>query len=397
MRLAHLADPHLGFRQYHRLNPRGLNQREADVGLAFERAIDGVIAERPDVVIVAGDLFHAVRPTNSAILMAFRQFSRLRSELPDAPVILIAGNHDTPRSSDTVSLFGLFAGLGVDVAHVEPRRLEYPELGLSVLAVPHQALFATPRPALEPAGSALHQVLVLHGETPGLFGVDRTVAEAGGALLDDTDLAGDWGHVALGHYHVQHRVRDRVWYSGALEYVSPNPWGELREERERKIEGKGWLLVDLASGTVSRRAIEAPRRVLDLPWLQATDLAASELDRLLAEAVAKVDGGIEGAVIRQVVSDVPRAVARELDHARIRQWKAAALHFQLDLRRPETPEQRVGMGAPGTPRTLRSTLEAFLTERALPSGMDRPTFVADGMAFLSQVESEAELAPEDSG
>ena len=40
--------------------------------------IDGIIAERPDAVIVAGDLFHAVRPTNSAILHAFREFTRLR-------------------------------------------------------------------------------------------------------------------------------------------------------------------------------------------------------------------------------------------------------------------------------------------------------------------------------
>ena len=212
MRVAHLADPHLGFRQYHRLNERGHNQREVDVALALARAVDGVIAERPDAVIVAGDLFHAVRPTNSAILQAFRQFSRLRQALPEAPIILIAGNHDTPRSSDTVSIFGLFHDLGVHVAHLEARRLEFPAHDLSVLAVPHQALFTQPRPALEPAGRARRQVLVLHGETPGLFGPDRTVAEAGGALLTEQDITGgDWSHVALGHYHVQHKVRDTLW------------------------------------------------------------------------------------------------------------------------------------------------------------------------------------------
>ncbi|MCU0621560.1 MAG: metallophosphoesterase [Gemmatimonadales bacterium] len=99
MKLAHLADPHLGIRQYHRLTPAGINQREADVANAFRAAIDDVIAVRPDAVVVAGDLFHAVRPSNAAIVFAFRQFQRLREALPAAPVVLIAGNHDTPRRS----------------------------------------------------------------------------------------------------------------------------------------------------------------------------------------------------------------------------------------------------------------------------------------------------------
>lgn len=391
MRVAHLADPHLGFRQYHRLNERGHNQREVDVALALARAVDGVIAAAPDAVIVAGDLFHAVRPTNSAILQAFRQFSRLRQALPGAPIVLIAGNHDTPRSSDTVSIFGLFHDLGVHVAHLEARRFEFPEHDLSVLAVPHQALFSQPRPALEPAGSARHQVLVLHGETPGLFGTDRTVAEAGGALLTEADFAGgDWSYVALGHYHVQHRVRDGVWYAGALDYVSPNPWGELREERDAGMSGKGWLLVDLDDGTVTRQSIAAPRRVIDLPWLDADDLAAAELDRLLASAVGSVPGGLEGAVVRQVVRNVPRSVARELDHAVIREWKARALHFQLDLRRPDAPARQVGVGAPGGRRTLAEEVEQFLAARRLPAGMDRERFVADGVALLAEVQREAE-------
>ncbi len=389
MRIAHLADPHLGFRQFHRLTDRGHNQREADVALALARAVDGVIAAAPDAVIIAGDLFHSVRPTNSAILQAFRQFSRLRQALPKAPLVLIAGNHDTPRSSDTVSIFGLFHDLGVHVALVEPRRLEFPELDLGILAVPHQALFSQPRPALEPAGAMRHQVMVLHGETPGLFGPDRTTAEPGGALLTEADLAGgDWSYVALGHYHVQHQVAPRVWYAGALDYVSPNPWGELREERRERIPGKGWLLADLEADTVVRHPIEAPRRVIDLPWLEAGDMAAAELDRLLAGAVAGVRDGIEGAVVRQVVRDVPRAVARELDHGAIREWKARALHFQLDLRRPEAQRRSVGVAAPGARRTLAEELESFLSARKLPAGMDRDRFIADGVALLDEVEHE---------
>src|SRR6185437_5022133 len=162
VKLAHIADPHLGARQYHRTTPTGINQREADVAQAFRAAIDGVIAARPEIVVVAGDLFHTVRPTNAAIVFAFRQFQRLREALPESPIVLIAGNHDTPRSSETGSILRLFTELGVTVATDEPRRVVYPALDLSVLAVPHQALVGGTRPALRPDGTEAYRVLVLH-------------------------------------------------------------------------------------------------------------------------------------------------------------------------------------------------------------------------------------------
>ena len=264
MKLAHLADLHLGFRQFHRQTSTGLNQREADVANAFRAAVDGVIAERPDAVLLAGDIFHSVRPSNPSILFAFRELARLREALPDAPVILIAGNHDTPRSTETGSILALFTSLGVDVVADQARRLSYPALDLAVLAVPHPAWWAE-RVALGPEGSARHQVLMLHGEVEGLFSADRSSVEYGGALLPPAELAGaGWSYVALGHYHVQTEVAPRVWYSGSLEYVSTNPWGELVEERKRRLSGKGWLLVTLPEGRVERRPVAAARRVIDL-------------------------------------------------------------------------------------------------------------------------------------
>ena len=186
MLLAHLADPHLGYRQYYRQTAGGLNQREADVAHVFRSVVDDLLACRPDAVIIAGDLFHTVRPPNAAIVFAFRQFQRLREGLPDAPIILVAGNHDTPRSVETGSILRLFEDLGIDVVADEPRRLEYPHLDLSVLAVPHQALTEPVRPGLEPAGTAKRQVLTLHGEIEGTFPSDAI--EYGGAVLQAAEL-----------------------------------------------------------------------------------------------------------------------------------------------------------------------------------------------------------------
>ena len=390
MKLAHLADPHLGIRQYHRQTPNGINQREADVASAFRAAIDDVIACRPDVVLVAGDLFHAVRPTNAAIVFAFRQFQRLRDGLPGVPVILIAGNHDTPRSTETGNILRLFEDIGVLVASESARRFSFADLDLSVLAVPHQALAGGERPALRPDGGERHQVLVIHGEAEGVLARERDVMEYGGAHVSAAEVAAEgWSYVAWGHYHVRHQVAPRAWYAGSLDYVSSNIWGELDEERQKGIDGKGWLLVNLDTGAVEPRRVAAARRVLELPSLDAEGFDAKGIDAWIAERVAEVDGGIAGHVVRLVVRNCPRHVGRELDHARIRAWKNEALHFQLDLRRP-TVHRVTGVGAPGRRQTLGETLREYLSRRPLPSELDREAFVKTGVDLLARVDAEAE-------
>ena len=386
MKLAHIADPHLGARQYHRQTPNGINQREADVAQAFRAAVDGVIAARPDVVVVAGDLFHSVRPTNAAIVFAFLQLQRLREALPDAPVVLVAGNHDTPRSTETGSILRLFTELGVEVAAEEARRLVFPGLDLEVLAVPHPALTGPERPVLRPEGGARRQVLVLHAEIDGVLPFDRSALDYGGAVVSLAELHVDqWTYIALVHYHVQHQVAPHTWYAGALEYVSPNVWGELADEQAHGLEGKGWLLVDLDSGAVERRPVPPARTVLDLEPIRAEGLLAADVDRLIAARIAGVADGVRDRIVRLRVYDVPRHVARELDHAAIRALKAEALHFHLDVRRPET-ERAVGVGSPGRRQTLPELLADYLARRPLPADVDRDSFVRKGVELLDAVE-----------
>ena len=385
VKVAHLADPHLGARQYHRQTSAGINQREADVARAFRLAVDGVIAAAPDLVVVAGDLFHSVRPTNAAIVFAFRQMQRLREALPGAPIVLVAGNHDTPRSVETGSILRLFEELGVDVAADQARRLVYPKLDVAVLAVPHQALVSE-RPPLRPEGSEGRQLLVLHGEIEGVFPFDRSSVEYGGAVIGLNELAPtEWSYVALGHYHVRHQVAPRAWYAGALEYVSPNLWGELADEARHGHRSKGWLLVDMDAGTVEPQPIEPARAILDLPPIPGEGMAAAALDRLIADRLAQVPGGIADKILRLRVYDVPRHIGRELDHTAIRGFKAEALHFHLDVRRPEI-QRAVGIGAPGRRQPLPELVRDYLLRRPLPAELDREAFVRLGGELLDGVE-----------
>src|SRR5439155_4475379 len=90
----------------------------------------------------------------------------------------------------------------------------YTTLFRSVFAAPHQAVVQPERPALRPQRGTTCNVLLLHGQLPGL-GEQRGTAEYGGALINQHDLApAQWDYVALGHYHVAQQVAANAWYSG---------------------------------------------------------------------------------------------------------------------------------------------------------------------------------------
>ena len=86
IRFVHLADVHLGFRQY------GLSERAADFTRAFEGAIDYCLRAAPDFVIIAGDLFDSksIEPsTYAAADIALERLARA-----DIPVVANEGNHE---------------------------------------------------------------------------------------------------------------------------------------------------------------------------------------------------------------------------------------------------------------------------------------------------------------
>jgi DNA repair protein SbcD/Mre11 len=385
MRLVHLSDIHLGFRQYQRQTPTGINQREADVASSLKRVIDTVIDLRPDLVLIAGDVFHTVRPTNPAILHAFLQFSRLTQMLPDTSVVMVAGNHDTPRTAETGCILRLFAPLGITVVDGEAKRIPIHERDLVILAVPDMQ---GAKPAFEPDPSAKYNILLLHGEIEGVipkYGreLERAVTEISIEELGPHK----WDYIALGHYHVYRSVAPNAYYSGSLDYTSTNPWGELAEERDAGINGKGIIEHDLARKTHKFHPIPPSRPWKDLPPLSGSGLSPAALDEAIRNALECCEGGIEEKIVRLVVRDVPRHVLRELDHKALREYKRKALHFHLDTRRPEIVRPEKGQGAPGRRASLADTVREKLRSRPLTENINREQLVELGLHYLREADS----------
>lgn len=385
MRLVHLSDLHLGYRQYQRQTAAGINQREADIGAVFRSAIDKVIEIRPDLVLIAGDVFHNVRPPNPAILLAFAQFSRLVQALPDAIIIMVAGNHDAPRSAETVCILRLFnPTLGIHVVDAEARRLTFPERDLAVLAVPGTP---APRPALHPDPAFGRNILVMHSEMQGIIPLAASDTERAALQVAPEEIGfARWTYVAMGEYHVFRQLAPNAFYSGSIEYTSFNIWGELQEEKEARIRGKGIVEFDLEKGRRTFHSLTPARALVDLPPIDAKGLGAADVDAAIAANVARWPGGIEDRIVRQVVLDIPRHVSRELDHRALRDYKRRALAFQLDTRRPDVIRQSAS-GATGRRASLTDTVRDWLWARTLPPDVDRESLVELGLRYLKEAES----------
>jgi DNA repair exonuclease SbcCD nuclease subunit len=397
LRLAHLADLHLGFRAYHRLvgggdgtgTPR-YNAREHDVATAFRTALDVVIEEDVDLVLVAGDIFHTVRPSNAAIAAAFRQFARLNAALPDVPVVIVAGNHDSPRAVETGSILALLQEIpNVHVVDREARVLEFPQLDTAVMCLPHSALAGGGLGSIDPTTDARTQILMMHATVRGEE-VDRLlgyVSEFGGAQIDIADIRVErWDYVALGHYHIATQLAPNMWYAGSLERTSTNIWIETSP--------KGFVTWDSKRRecefvTVPTRPIADLQRLS--AWLAAENryMDPTEVDRAIRERVESVKGDIDGKIVRLIMDDIPRDLFRDLDHRRLRDYRARALHFHLDARRPVRRRQ-ASEQLEGPPRPLDEEATEFLSNVWQPTSGDieRDRLVELAQHYLALVGNE---------
>ncbi len=86
MRFAHIADTHIGIRQYN------LDEREEDFYKAFHESVDKIIECKCDLVIHSGDLFDEPRPPVRAMVEARDGIDRLLEA--GIPIFAVAGNHD---------------------------------------------------------------------------------------------------------------------------------------------------------------------------------------------------------------------------------------------------------------------------------------------------------------
>lgn len=381
VRIAHYADTHLGYRAFSRSDPDGRNSREADVARAFERTLNQIADAKPDLVINAGDLFHTIRPTNAALIGAFRAIQAFQERLyqergRDVPHVIIGGNHDTPRLADTgcaLDLLGLIPG--VRVVHAGARVLNEDQLGMPgvrLVCLPHAALAKLDEFYLAPTGAAPVEVLVFHGSA----GRAPTAAFDPVVLSEERVADPGWSYVALGHYHERFQAAPGrpAWYPGSTERLALGEAGFAR----------GWILFDSDQPEQVSFHDSPLERVFALPAdLDAGGLEPAAVEAAIAATLSGLEarGALDGAVIRLRVTNCPREVEGALDWARIREWQRRTLNLRLEFSRP-APGGTPGESAPAG--TIGQELERFLKAAPLPGGVDRESLIELALRYLEE-------------
>jgi exonuclease SbcD len=327
MRFVHISDSHLGASGFsRRLSPSGYNQREEDICNSFASAIDKIIELKPDFVLHTGDLFHSVRPTNRIINFAIRQILRIVSL--QIPMVIISGNHDTPKQRSVGSVFSFFEVFSPLLHLVYKNKYESIRINQATIhAIPHcldQDGFREELTKVKINKEAKHNILMLHGVIAGI--PEFSMGELSEQEIPTSYFDLGFDYVALGHYHRYCLVAPGVVYAGSTERLS---MAELGQE-------KGFVEVDLEKDETKFHRVPT-RDMIELPTLDAKDL---DQDKVYDEIANRVDtGDITDKIARLKIVNIPQHVYNSLDFRKITELKSKAFHFDLKFERKDEREK----------------------------------------------------------
>ncbi len=309
MKIIHFSDTHLGYQAYDRVSAAGINAREQDVYDAFERVIERILELKPDLVIHSGDFFHRPSPSNRALTFGLEQLRRLGDT--GIPMVLIAGNHETPKTIYNSPILRALRSLD----RVYPffgEQAEKVTFGEAVIhGVPHindNRLLISSLEQLE-ATPGKFNILMLHTS----LGKRYLMEEYGEQVFPaefENQLA-QFQYIALGHWHnfQQIDVHPSAWYAGSIERLSDT---EIGAE-------KGFLQLDIpADLTCSIRFEAIPTR----PWLhwemnRCHELSAVEIEADLERF--KQENNTQDAILSLHFNDIRTEQTLELGNLRLKQ------------------------------------------------------------------------------
>lgn len=378
MKIAHLADTHIGMENYGRLNPEtGLNQRLHDFLKCLDEAIDSALEEGVDAVVFAGDIYKTRDPTPTHQ----REFAMRIRRLASAGVqtVLVAGNHDIPLSTGRATSVEVFRALEIEhvtvartlgLHRIETRAgplqvvafpwavrsavLAQPEYKNATIAELNEAMMGLTRDRLATVAQELDAetpaVIVGHAHLFGArIGAERMLTMGADPMYEPGvfDLP-NVDYVALGHIHkhqAMHYASPPIVYAGSIERVD---FGEQGED-------KGWVLVDIPE---KGRAEWQFRKVQARPFL--TIDAKVESDNATQDVVRAIARGakdLPGAVVKLRI-DVSSDRAAELrDDEIMSQLKNA--YFVAPFERTSAAHTRTRWGGDRTAIQQATPLEAL--------------------------------------
>ena len=367
MKIFHFSDTHLGFSEYNNINPEtGLNQREKDFYDAWWQAIDAILATKPDVVVHAGDLFHTPRPNNRAIRVALEGIQKISDA--GIPMVMISGNHSTPRIRSTGSIFESISLFQHVFAAFSSKYERFRIKDTDFHCVPHCSISEQLEDAFNniKITDARFNVLITHGAWAGKQ--TYSMGEFNEHRLPDieTKLGIGFDYIALGHYHRRVDIKEHVCYSGSTERTSLNEHNSTC----------GYLVVDLDSKEKIYHEIKT-RPMIKLNDLDCKNLKTTEIYKALRSMITPE---LDNAIVSLRLINIQHATFVQLDSREVDKIFDAVFHLE---KRFESLEDD-GTSSAGTfINALPVEFERFI--HGLPDGeLDKERLKKMGLNYLNE-------------
>ena len=303
MKFAHLADTHLGYRQF------GLIEREKDFYEVFEKVIDKIIEEKVDFVIHSGDLFETARPSPNALLAFQKGLLKLKGA--GIPMYAIAGNHDVVMRKGAIPPQVIFKKLGLKV--ISPINTNYMHGDIFIAGLPYypssqsKVLKSKLSELSKKAANHEKSILVLHQGIDKYFGYQYE--------LEIGEVPDNFNYYAMGHIH---KYINDSFGAGRLVYPGSGEIWKTKEWEDYLENGKGFVVVDFEGPkpVVKRVKVDIPRefikRTLDYNNLESGIAGIREIIKgfdkkpILDLTINNVDSdtGIVYDIIKQELEDL---------------------------------------------------------------------------------------------
>lgn len=285
-RIVHVSDTHLGYTEFDRVTKDGINCREADFYASFSRIVDDILELKPDAVVHTGDFFHRPSPANRPLIEGLTQIKRITDA--KIPVVVIAGNHSTPRTVFTSPILRAFRSIDHVHAVFEQRYEKVLVNDMAFHGLPHindEDACAEEMGKISPVNGKIN-VALLHMSVGKNYLMDeygeRVFTVERMSFLDECD------YTAIGHWHNTQMVPKLkcAWYSGSTERLS---------DREAESD-KGYIVAEFDGNGAASITFHP---VAVRPWRRFDIRACGEksVEEIQREITAAGESSTEGSLV----------------------------------------------------------------------------------------------------
>jgi len=249
VRIAHLADTHLGYKQYN------LEEREKDIYDVLEEIGEKILEEHADIVIHSGDLFDSPRPTTQAYYALKKLLKRLDGKVKFFAVL---GDHDKPKArgmpphklfDDQIQTLGVSGTAEHQQVTVDGKKVLV--AGISNLSRTYRSVLVDELKKLGKLGIKCDcSVLVLHEAIDKFFPFEEACEIA------LTELPKNFRYYAMGHLHARIKAsygQGELTYPGSSEIMRSDEIGGWKKL------GKGFFIVDINDAEVDVAEVNLER------------------------------------------------------------------------------------------------------------------------------------------